>query len=666
MVRTRAVTRMRLVGGLLALSFVALSAQASTLMLLPDSRLEEKARIQFEESVQIEGRRGDILDRNGNLMATTVELKSLHADPKRLEAGDAELLASVLAPLLGLDEARTVQRLSNPNRRDVLLARDLTPERAKQARQAVREAREGKSMRGTLWTRAQPTRFYPARDEGASLIGLVGHNGNGLAGLERTLDRLLRGEVYKYVLWRDRKGRRVTPDRVDAEAGKTVALTIDRRIQHVVDTVLEETMVRTGAEKAYAVVMDVETGDVLALGNRPTQNPNDTRLLDLTLFKNHAAMDAIEPGSVFKPFVAAAALEEGLVHPETMVDCEGGAWRVGRKTIHDDHPHGLVTVSEVIKYSSNIGAAKLAFDLGPERTLGYLKDFGFARRTGLDFPGETRGVMRSAGRIKPIELATTSYGHGVTANAIQLASAVATLGNGGVRMEPRLVAEVRDEEGNVLREMPPEDDRRVVSEQVARQVVVMMESVTDEGGTGTRARVPGYRVAGKTGTAWKHVGGGYSSTARIGSFVGLIPSDRPRLGIAVVVDTPTIGSSYGGVVAAPAFASIGEASMRILGIAPEPTLLEEDDPRRQTEPSEADAEAEALAAAPEASPELQWGADGALRTPDLSGLSMRDALVTLQGAGLTVSTHGSGRVTSQSPSPGAPLAPGSAVEVTLQ
>lgn len=665
-VRTRAVGRIRWVGGGLALCFVALSAQASTLMLLPDSRLEAKARVQFEESVQIEGRRGDILDRNGNLMATTVELKSLHADAMRLEAGDAELLASVLSPLLGLDETRTVHRLSDPSRRDVLLARDLTPDRAQKARKAVRDARNGKAMRGVLWTRAQPTRYYPARDEGASLIGLVGHNGSGLAGLERTLDRLLRGEVYKYVLWRDRKGRRVTPERVDAESGKTVVLTIDRRIQHVVDTVLEETMTLTGAEKAYAVVMDVETGDVLALGNRPTQNPNDTRLLDLTLFKNHAAMDAIEPGSVFKPFVAAAALEEELVRPETMVDCEGGAWKVGRKTIHDDHPHGLVTVSEVIKYSSNIGAAKLAFELGPERTLGYLKDFGFARRTGLDFPGETRGVMRSAGRIKPIELATTSYGHGVTANAIQLASAVATLGNGGLRMEPRLVAELRDEEGTVLREMPPEDDRRVVSEEVARQVVVMMESVTDEGGTGTRAKVPGYRVAGKTGTAWKHIGSGYSSTARIGSFVGLIPSDRPRLGIAVVVDTPTIGSSYGGIVAAPAFAAIGEASMRILGVAPEPTLLEDGDPRKPDEPNPEAPDSLSSLLPPEAAPELQWTEDGTLRTPDLSGLSMRDALVTLQGAGLTVSTRGSGRVTSQTPSPGAPLAPGSAVEVTFQ
>lgn len=669
-VRPRASKRVGAVFALLGVAFLALSSRAAALMLLPDPRLEEKARIQFEESVQIEGRRGDILDRNGAVLATTVELKELHADPSRLSEGDPAALAAALAPVLGLDVTHTTKRLSNPKRRDVLLARDLTPDKAQAAKDAVRAAREKQALRGILWTRSQPRRYYPARDEGASLVGLVGHNGTGLAGLERTLDRLLRGEVYKYVLWRDRKGRRVTPERVDADAGQTVVLTIDRRIQHIVEQVLDETMERTGSQKAYAVVIDVETGDVLALGNRPTQNPNDTSLLDLKLFKNHAAMDAIEPGSVFKPFVAAAALEEGLVRPETMVDCEGGAWRVGSKIIHDDHPHGPVTVSEVIKYSSNIGAAKLAFELGPERTIAYLKDFGFARYTGLDFPGETRGIMRAPGRIKPIELATTSYGHGVTANAIQLASAVATLGNGGERMQPRLVAELRDERGEVLREMPPTVDRRVVSPEIARQVVVMMESVTDDGGTGTRARVPGYRVAGKTGTAWKHVGGGYSSTARIGSFVGLIPSDRPKLGIAVVVDTPTIGSSYGGIVAAPAFSAIGGAAMRVLGIAPDPTLLDDDDPRK------AEVLANKLAArldeaaeqpdAPIAAPELQWTAAGTLRTPDLSGLSLRDALVTLQGAGLTVSTRGSGRVAAQSPTPGTPVAPGGAVEVVLQ
>ena len=665
--RSRAASRARVVGAVLTCCFLAVGARAGALMLLPDPRLEAKAKVQFEESVQIEGRRGDLLDRHGVALATTVTLKQLHADPARIEGDGARTLAQALAPVLGKDPARLEARLARKGLRDVRLARDLTPEKVQEARDAIRATHDRRAVRGVIFTRDQPRRFYPGREEAAALLGLVGHSGVGLAGLERTLDRRLRGEVYKYMLWRDRKGRRITPDRIEAESGQTVVLSLDRRIQHVVEETLDATMERTQAEKAYAVVIDVETGDILALGNRPAQNPNERMGLDLKLFKNHAALDAIEPGSVFKPFVAAAALEEGLVKPETMVDCEGGAWLVGRKVIHDDHPHDLVTVSEVIKYSSNIGAAKLAFELGPQRTIDYLKDFGFARSSGLDLPGETRGVMRKPGRIKPIELATTSYGHGVTANAIQLASAVSTLGNGGVRMAPRLVTELRDEHGDTVRTFDPEVDRRVVSEEVAQAVVRMMESVTEEGGTGTRARVEGYRVAGKTGTAWKHIDGGYSSTARIGSFVGLIPSDRPKLAIAVVVDTPTEGSSYGGIVAAPAFSSIGAESMRILGIPADPTLLE-DEPTstRAARRLASRLDAADTDEAPVAAPELRWADGGALRTPDLSGLSLRDALVTLQGAGLAVASTGSGRITSQSPSPGQAILPGERVEVVLQ
>ena len=666
--RQRATLRVGIVGAALAFGLLLVAGRAAALMLLPDPRLEQKAQVQFEKSVQIEGRRGDILDRNGVVLATTVDLKSLHADPARIDPADVAPLAAALAPLLGLDAARLEKRLSRRSRRDVLLARDLTPAAARRAREAVSLATaERKSLRGALFTRDQSRRFYPGRHEAASLIGLVGHTGAGMAGIERTLDRTLRGEVHKYLLWRDRKGRRVTPEVVDADGGQTVVLTLDRRIQHIAEQALDRTMAETEAQKAYAVVLDVHTGEILAIANRPTQNPNDTSEYDSARFKNHAALDAIEPGSVFKPFIAAAALEEDMVRPETLVDCEQGRWRVGRKTITDDHPHGKVTVSDVIKFSSNIGAAKLGLKLGPERTLGYLQDFGFSRYTGLDLPGETRGAMRKPGSIKTIELATTSYGYGVTSNAIQLAAAFATLGNGGVRMQPRLVKELRNEDGDVVRAFTPEVDRRVVSEVVARQVVVMMESVIQQGGTATRARVPGYRVGGKTGTAWKHVDGGYSATDRIGSFVGLIPTDAPRLAIAVVVDTPKF-AKYGGLVAAPAFAEIGGAAMRVLGIPADPTLMDGGvtDGATTALADRIARRLDAADAAPMTEPELQWSASGALRTPDLTGLSLRDALVTLQGSGLDVQTTGSGRVARQAPAAGAPIAPGQRVEVVLQ
>jgi cell division protein FtsI (penicillin-binding protein 3) len=665
-VRSRAAVRLATVGLFVALGYGLLSARAAWLMLMPDERLERKAQVQFESSVRVMGRRGDLLDRDGRILATTVNLLELHADPSRLDVNQIRFLAEGLAPQLETDVATLIDRLSKPGRQDVQLAKDLTPDEAAGMKAlAATLAKDDHRLRNVLWTQSAPRRFYPGGHEAAPLLGVVGRNGVGMAGMESMQDRTLRGRVFKYITWRDRKGRRVTPKSTNAEGGQTLVLSIDRRIQHAVELALDEAMERTVAEAAFAVVVDVKTGDLLAVGNRPTMNANDTTKLDQNLLKNRAAMDAIEPGSVFKPFVAAAALEEGLVTPDTIIGCEGGAWRVGRSVIHDDHPKGDLSVSDVIKYSSNIGAAKLAFLLEAQRTTDYLREFGFGRYTGLQFKGETRGIMRSPNNIKPIELATTAFGQGVTSNTLQLAYALATLGNGGVRMQPRLVVEQRDEHGELLKKSEPTVDRRVVSEKVARQVVAMMKTVTEEGGTGTRARIPGYAVAGKTGTAQKVEDGVYSPTKRIGSFVGLVPADDPRLAIAFVVDTPTEGLSYGGVVAGPGFAAIGATGMRVLGIPPDPALLDdEDDDRPGTAGGPSDPDA-IIAMAPTAAPELQWTDAGNLRVPDLSGLSLRDALVTLQGAGLSIRTHGSGRVVAQSPASGTPLPPGGTVEVTL-
>ncbi len=661
-VRSRAAVRLMTVGVFIALGYAVISARAAWLMLLPDERLERKAQVQFEESVKVLGRRGDLLDGGGRLLATTVDLLELHVDPSRLPPETIDRFAAALAPHIEPDAATIASRLARRDRRDVLLDRDLTPGQVADVKAAAAAlAEDDRRLRHVVFTRKSPRRFYPAGHEAAPLLGLVGHNGLGLAGVEASMDRTLRGRVFKYVTWRDRKGRRITPEATAADSGTTVQLTIDRRIQHAVEEALDEAMERTKAEAAFAVVVDVRSGAILALGNRPTQNPNDTTELDLGNFKNRAAMDAIEPGSVFKPFVAAAALEEGLVTPTTVIGCEGGAWRVGRNIIHDDHPKGDLTVSDVIKYSSNIGAAKLAFLLEADKTTEYLREFGFGRSTELGFPGETRGIMRSPNNIKPIELATTAFGQGVTASAIQLAYAVATLGNGGVRMQPRIVQSWLDEHGEVVRSFDPEIDRRVVSEDTARKTVAMMKTVTEEGGTGTRARVPGYAVAGKTGTAEKVIDGRYSDTARIGSFVGMLPADDPRVAIAFVVDTPHEGLSYGGVVAGPGFSHVGAAAMRILGVPPDPALLDEDDASRLV--TEEPARVVAAGVAP---PELQWTADGNLRVPDLEGLSMRDTLTTLQGAGLSIRTHGSGRVVSQTPAAGGVVAPGGAVDLTLQ
>jgi cell division protein FtsI (penicillin-binding protein 3) len=395
----------------------------------------------------------------------------------------------------------------------------------------------------------------------------------------------------------------------------------------------------------------------LAIANRPTTNPNDRVKRKISAFKNHAAVDAHEPGSVMKPIVIALALEAGVVSKNSYVDCENGRWRVGGSTIHDDHAHKVVTLSEVIKFSSNIGAAKQALALGAEGTIEGLKAFGFAEKTDIRLPAETRGFLRDPEKIRTIELVTTAYGQGMTASTLQLASAYAVLGNGGMRMQPYLISEIRDHAGHIQLQNGPRQLGQVVSNEVAATVVDMMETVFEEGGTATMARVPGYTAAGKTGTAQKVVDGVYSIDERVASFVGLVPANNPRIAIAIVVDGPQKNSRYGGTVAGPAFAKIGAQAMRVLGVP-------EDRPEF----------GKALPQAPDSShasstlriqPELVW-AESALVVPDVQGLAMRDVLALVDGSGLELSLQGAGVAVAQAPVAGSRLMPGERLEVRFK
>ena len=656
-VRPKMANRARAMGGFVSLCLLGLVVQSTSVMMFPDARLQSKANGQFTDPQEIHGRRGDILTADGQALATSVEVQTLHANPSKLTTDSAAALSKALAPMLDLNVSNTIKRLNKRKRQDVQLAKNLVPRQIARIEARVEElAQDHPNLSQVLFTRNAYKRFYPGGEAAASLLGVVGHAGTGLAGLERSMERHLAGETYKYVQWRDRKGRHITTDIPEARPGQSIVLTIDRRIQQIAEHALDNVIERSEPDSATAVVIEPETGAIIALAQRPTHNPNNTRKLDTRAMKNRAVTDAFEPGSVFKPFVVAAAVEENLVSSATPIDCENGRFRIGRTTIKDDHPEKIISVSEVIKYSSNIGTAKLAFGLEAKDTLDYLQAFGFTERTGISLRGEARGFMRSAKTIKPIELATTSYGHGVTATAVQLASAMATLANGGVRMDPYMVAEIQDSTGVPVRIFEPQTVRRVVSEDTAAETMGMMVTVTEKGGTGTRAAIPGYAVAGKTGTAWKHVDGAYSSTERIGSFIGAVPADNPRLAMAIVVDNPTKGSRYGGQTAGPAFSEIGEASLRLMGVPPDPSLL----PNAEPEAAAADIPV------PTAAPELRWAKRGMLIAPDLRGLSMRDALVTLEGAGLAVRIEGSGRVTDQTPRPGRTLRPGDRMEVVLK
>lgn len=668
--------RVALGGLVFALCVIAL--RSTWLMVVPDARLEERGREQFQSAVEMRGKRGALLDRNDRVLAYTVSLPSLYVNSAKLSEEQAAQRVVAIAAATGRTEAWTAGRLVATNAQGRTLQRvrlgvGLDPATARGLVDGL--------PRDVMWLEEEPMRMYPGKELAAPLIGYTDAKDDGAAGLEKVLQNELAGDTYRILQARDRKGRTIEAGVDEARlrrGGRSVRLTIDAAIQRAAEDALDEAMLLSKPETAMAVVMDIDTGAVLALATRPAGNPNDgssrARQED---FKNRPAMDQIEPGSVMKPFIVAAALEEGLVVASTIVDCELGAWSIGGRTIHDDHPKGAISVSDVIKYSSNIGVAKLGFMLGPVKVFDYLKAFGFGRPTLLGLPGEVSGQMRTAANVRTIELATTSFGQGITASPVQLAAAVATIANGGVRMTPMLVDAVLDSNGSVETQREPRTDRRVLSEVTARTITAMMETVIDEGGTGTRARVEGYRVAGKTGTAQKVENGVYSPTKRIGSFVGFLPADRPEVAIVVVIDTPTVGSKYGGIVAGPAFASIASFTMRYLGVQPDPpqpkavVAIGPDGkplpavvlpPLPPVDPEDAYLARPVVAAEP-----LELAADGQGRwiLPDLHGRTLRDALTGLGPAGLDLQVAGYGRVTEQAPAPGTAVAPGEAVRIRL-
>jgi len=644
LVRKRAAGRSGGVGALLAVVLAGIAARGAVLCVDPDQRTTRMGSGQRWGQTTLRADRGDILDRNGRRLATSVDAPSVIVDPMLVQPDQLAELAGQLANILDMPADEVREKLGRDGRY-VRLKTRVHPAQA----QAVRELHNP-----ALWILRDPRRYYPEQDLAAQVLGFVDSTGVGKEGLESSLDELLDGGSILITHRRNRVGQDLDPEDVQqaTDEGRTVHTTIDRAIQRAAERALADIVERHHPVAAYATVIDVRTGDILAMANVPTFNPNDLDG-DAAARKNHAVVDAIEPGSVFKPFTVAAAIEEKLVTIDSTIDCEGGLWALGRARIHDDHPHKLLTIGELIKFSSNIGSSKLALRLGAERVVGYLGDFGFGERTDVALPGERRGRVRDPKSIKPIELATTSFGQGVTVTQLQLAMATAAIANGGELMRPRIVSLVEDSEGVPVWVQEPTVVRRVVSQETARQVTAAMLMVTEEGGTGTRAQVPGYRVAGKTGTAQKVKEGRYSE-ARIGSFMGFLPADNPQVVIVVTVDEPTVGSRYGGTVAGPAFAEIGAFTMRHLGIPADPSLLKHPP---VVADAVADVEDEPLA--------LAWGGRS-WSVPDVRGRSVREVASAIQGAGLELRIEGSGYAVRQDPPPGAALPLGGVLAVAFQ
>jgi cell division protein FtsI (penicillin-binding protein 3) len=493
-------------------------------------------------------------------------------------------------------------------------------------------------------------RVYPHGPLASQVLGFTGVDGQGLEGVERALEAELRGGVQALVVGHDGRGRQFTLDGGDAwgampRAGAHVELTIDAALQRVAEQELERAVREFGARAGTVVALDPRSGEVLAMATVPRFDPNRGPSAAPDAVRNRAITDVYEPGSTFKAVLAAAALEAGVVQPAERIHCENGRYAVGRRTIRDAHPHAVLSFTNVIAQSSNIGCAKIAERLGPERLAATIKALGFGVPTGVDLPGEMAGLTRPVERWGRIHLVTTSFGQGIAVTPLQLARGFAAIANGGTLMRPYVVKRITDDAGVVRHRGQPHAERQALSRATAAAVTEMLVAVT-ESGTGKQARIEGFRVAGKTGTAQKvdEGTGRYHPRDRMSSFVGFVPADDPALVVLVVVDSPR-KVTYGGVVAAPVFRAVAEYGLTRRGVLPRAPVSA----GARGAPAAPFAALLAEAAEVELAPELATPGGA----PAFLGLAMRDALVRAQAEGWAVRIEGSGYVTHQAPAPGA-------------
>ncbi len=541
--------RMATVAGLLLGGLIVVTGRAFYLQGLNTDYLQGKGDAVANRNLTLPAHRGQVTDRYGQLLAISTPVEALWARPADLRLSDAQ--RAHLAQVLGMPKGELEKRLVGRTRGEFNLRRPLTPE------QAAEVAAMGAPG---LVLRREFRRYYPAGEVAAHVVGFTNIDDVGQEGVERAYQNWLAGRAGERQVLRDRHGntiRDLAPIKT-AQMGGNLALSLDLKIQFIAHRELAAAIAQHKAKGGSIVVLDAKTGEILALSNLPDFNPNNRRDYQPGPMRNRAVIDTFEPGSTVKPFVAAAVLERGLVNPQTVIPTPPN-FKVGPKLVRDEHPHDSLTVTEIIQKSSNIGAAKLAMMLTPEQHWSVLERAGFGQLPGSGFPGETAGRLRDYATWKPVEQATMAYGYGLSVSLLQLARAYMAFANDGEVMP---LSFLKREPQEIVGE-------RVFSPAIAREVRTMMEAVTQEGGTGTRTRVPGYRVAGKTGTAHKLVDGRYAPDRYLSSFVGMAPASNPRLIIGVTIDEPSDGVYYGGSVAGPVFAQVMAASLRQLGLPPD-------------------------------------------------------------------------------------------------
>jgi cell division protein FtsI (penicillin-binding protein 3) len=641
--------RIRLIGGVFAFFFAITSARAFYLQVIKKEQLVRLAERQYQKIVPLTPVRGVIFDRNNAPMAVSIEMDSCFAEPRSIDnIGET---AARLAPLLGISR-ENLERKLNGSRNFVWLQRRISPDQVQKIKAL--------DLDGIDFVK-ETKRFYPNGEVAGQVIGFTGLDPDGLEGIELKYNSTIMGSVGYLITERDALGRDFAQKGIvvtKASKGQNVTLSLDRNIQYITEKELARAVTDSGAKGGMALVMEPQTGRVLAMANYPGFNPNAYTPSSQPFLRNKTVVDSFEPGSTFKVFLIASAIEEKVVTPNDAFNCENGSYSIGGRTIHDTHKYGRLTVADILKYSSNIGAAKIGGRLGQERLYSHLKDFGFGARSGIDLPGEAYGYLRDGSQWFGVDLATISFGQGVSATALQLVTAISVVANGGMLMKPYVVEKISDENGVEIEHVSPQERRRVISQETAGIMTKMMEGVATEGGTGMNAAVDGYLVAGKTGTAQKvdPITRGYSVDKRTASFVGFIPANNPRLTILVVVDEPKT-SPYGGVVAAPAFRAIAQQALCYLKVTPDQEIKKT---KHDTIEVKAPVPPDVTTAAAEGT--IDDGVEGTVM-PDFRGMSMRQVMQAMEKRGLNVKLLGSGRATEQNPPAGHRIGPADQVWV---
>src|SRR5215216_2398783 len=637
--------------------------------------LANRARQQQQNSIETSPLRGELLDRQERQLARSVQTVSLFLDPDGLDAETLDRTAQQLAQALGMkqsDFAKEFREAREEERRFIWVARRLDADRANKI--------VAMNLPG-IQTRLEPKRYYPNGPLAAHVLGYVGLDGQGLGGVEQSYNAKISGEPGRLFLEKDAKGKPYESYEIASKPGQTVVLTIDQSIQYLAEQSLQAAVQRSRAKSGTVIVLDPKSGEILALANAPTFDPNNVSAATPEARSNWALQNIYEPGSTFKVVAFSAALEKKLARPEDRIDCQMGAITVAGRVVHDHHPFGSLTIAEALAKSSNVAAIKLGIRVGDETMYDFMKRFGFGSKTGIELPGETSGLLRKVERWQPSSIGSIAMGQEVGVTPVQMVAAFGALANDGVRIGPHLIREIRNAEGAVVYRAEPEQ-RRVISAETAIALRGMLEGVTLNG-TAKKAQLDGYSAAGKTGTAQKidPKTKAYSATKFVGSFVGFAPVSNPQVAIIVVIDEPA-GAYHGGDVAAPVFREVAEQILPTLNVMPDietksaPDLIAQqinENPERAEKIREEQAQSEEQRKATMPTVDSNGGRGGevvyavstrkAILMPDLRGRSVRDVARTCAQLGLQVEARGEGKVFKQNPSAGAEVNTGQLIYV---